>query len=133
MVTQYKGHTYTIIIALYTIKLTEGHYNSISKGLKQVLIVESTILEERVLLKSLSHGFTAFVFTIVRRPPHWIALTRYSWLTTEASTSMIANTITDTSKWTNQSIPAMRVVLQAKADSCPEPKQTLVLSSNQSW
>ena len=52
----------------------------------------------------------------------------------EASTSMIAknlaSTITDTSKWTNQSIPVMRVVLQTKADSCPEFKSVLVNSGN---
>ena len=47
----------------------------------------------------------------------------------EASTSMIAknlaSTITDISKWTNHSVPVMRVVYK--------PKLTLVLSSNQRW
>ena len=52
----------------------------------------------------------------------------------EAITSMIAknlaSTITNTSKWTNHSIPVMRVVLQAKAGSCPEFKSVLVNSGN---
>ena len=42
----------------------------------------------------------------------------------------MSNTINGTSEWKDHSILAMRVVLQAKADSCSEFKSVLVNSGN---